>query len=501
MAGRFLLPRATAFDENGNPISGAKLEFFESGTTTQQATYSDDALTVPNTNPVIADSAGRFGDIFLLAADYKVTLSDANDVVIWTADPVRSQAPKSTVVVSVTTTTQLTVANDGNLIAADATAGAFIVTLPAAATAGDGYEVTVMKVDSSANIVTVDGSGAETINGVADLNLPDQYSSAVFRTDGTQWYASAVTQTTESRILPPDFLDDFTISISSGDAEHDVDVAPGTARSDEDNGNIILSSTITKQIDAAFAEGTNQGGLDTGTVAADTKYFVWAIAKPAGTADALFSLSNTAPTLPSGFTLKRRIGDVFTDSSSNLDGRVGQVLNTGNEKVSISITANMANFGLSWDNAEGWRRVEILFSNLAPDVDSGLFLRTSSDGGATYDSGASDYQYRTSLFTTGIATVVSGGAAQILLTGTGTSGLSATAGEEAEGIINIILPAKTTANVGVQGELSAIAGGGSLINFSGRGSRLADADVDGAQLLFDGSNNIARAEIEVYFHK
>ena len=60
MAGRFLLPRATAFDENGNPIPGAKLEFFESSTTTQQTTYSDDALTVPNTNPVIADSIFEF---------------------------------------------------------------------------------------------------------------------------------------------------------------------------------------------------------------------------------------------------------------------------------------------------------------------------------------------------------------------------------------------------------------------------------------------------------
>ena len=95
MAGRFYLPRSTAFDANGDPISGAKLEFFESGTTTQLDTFSDDALSVPNTNPVVADSAGRFGDIFLQQSDYKVVLSDADDVVIWTADPVRADSPKS----------------------------------------------------------------------------------------------------------------------------------------------------------------------------------------------------------------------------------------------------------------------------------------------------------------------------------------------------------------------------------------------------------------------
>ena len=322
MAGRFLLPRATAFDANGDPISGAKLEFFESGTSTQQNTFSDDALTTPNTNPVIADSAGRFGDIFLITADYKVTLSDADDNVIWTADPVRSESPKSTVVVSATTTTTLDASNDGNFIAADATAGAFIITLPAAATAGDGYEVTIMKIDSSSNIVTVDGDGAETINDLSDLDFPDQFSAAIFRCDGSEWFAYAITQTTATRILPPGFLDGFAVTNNSSDSEHDIDVATGTARSDADNGNVILSIAITKRIDAAFAEGTNQGGLDTGTVAADTVYFIWGISKTDGTADVLFSLSSTSPTMPSGFTLKVLLDRVKTDSSSNIINNV-----------------------------------------------------------------------------------------------------------------------------------------------------------------------------------
>ena len=88
MANRFTFPRETALDANGDPISGAKLNFYTSGTTERLDTFSDNALTVANANPVVADSAGRFGNIFLQASNYKVVLTDAADATIWTADPV-----------------------------------------------------------------------------------------------------------------------------------------------------------------------------------------------------------------------------------------------------------------------------------------------------------------------------------------------------------------------------------------------------------------------------
>lgn len=363
MAGRFYLPRSTAFDANGDPISGAKLGFFESGTTTPLDTFSDDALTVANTNPVIADSAGRFGDIFLQQADYKVELSDASDNVIWTSDPVRADSPKSSDVREVTTTTVLDTSDDGKLITADATSGAFIITLPAAATAANGYEVTVQKIDSSTNIVTVDANGSETINGTSDLDLPDQYASAVFRCDGTTWFATAITPTTDTRILPPDFRDGLTPTNNSGDADHDIDVSTGDARSDDDTGNIVLNAAITKQIDAAFAEGTNQGGLDTGTVAADTVYYIFAIAKLDGTADALFSLSDTAPTLPSGFTLKRIIGSIITDSSSNIiDGVHAVIADLTGWHYMPQVTLSSTTTDIVKGMPSGIRDVEVIFN-------------------------------------------------------------------------------------------------------------------------------------------
>ncbi len=89
MSNLFLMPRAEAQDSSGGVLAGGKLEFFTTGTSSTLDTFSDEALTTANANPVVADSAGRWGAIFLKDEAYKVVLSDSDDVQIWSADPVR----------------------------------------------------------------------------------------------------------------------------------------------------------------------------------------------------------------------------------------------------------------------------------------------------------------------------------------------------------------------------------------------------------------------------
>jgi hypothetical protein len=68
---------------------------------------------------------------------------------------------------------------------------------------------------------------------------------------------------------------------------------------------------------AAWALGTAAGGLDTGSIAANTWYHFFLIQRvDTGVVDVLFSLSATAPTLPTNYTLFRRIGSMKTDPSS-----------------------------------------------------------------------------------------------------------------------------------------------------------------------------------------
>jgi len=75
--------RTQITDSNGDPVPGAKLEFFEAGTSNQLDTYSDYALTTPNTNPVVADSGGWITVFMKKNQPYDYTCTDSNDVTIY----------------------------------------------------------------------------------------------------------------------------------------------------------------------------------------------------------------------------------------------------------------------------------------------------------------------------------------------------------------------------------------------------------------------------------
>ncbi len=80
--------RQRAFDSNGAPLPGAKLQSWLAGTTTPQALYSDDALSVPLSNPVIADGNGYFPAMFTEPVALKLELRTTADVVIWNTDDI-----------------------------------------------------------------------------------------------------------------------------------------------------------------------------------------------------------------------------------------------------------------------------------------------------------------------------------------------------------------------------------------------------------------------------
>ncbi len=88
MATRLLLPRAQRVLVDGRPANGARLYTYVSGTSTPKPVFADAARTVPQANPVVADSAGAFPDMFPEGGTYRVVLEDAAGNVIFTADDV-----------------------------------------------------------------------------------------------------------------------------------------------------------------------------------------------------------------------------------------------------------------------------------------------------------------------------------------------------------------------------------------------------------------------------
>lgn len=239
----------------------------------------------------------------------------------------------------------ITQADFGRTVTFDATGGARIATFLAASVAGSGFWFRVQKIDSSANAVTADGNLAETINGAATYVLGSQWQIITVECDGANWRtinlpASATTTvagiletateaetaartsttvavTPFSAALPPGAL--FGCVLSNGtDATNDIDITAGKWRDSTDAVNLILTSAVTKRLDAAWAVGTGNGGLDTGAIA-DTTYHIWLIKRSdTGVVDALFSASATSPTMPASYDFKRRIGSIIRASAAIL---------------------------------------------------------------------------------------------------------------------------------------------------------------------------------------
>ena len=68
-----------------------------------------------------------------------------------------------------------------------------------------------------------------------------------------------------------------------------------------------------------LTDGTaGANALDTGSIAADTWYYIFLIAKVDGTVAGLASLSSTAPTMPTDYVYKRRVGSFLTDATSDI---------------------------------------------------------------------------------------------------------------------------------------------------------------------------------------
>jgi hypothetical protein len=113
----------------------------------------------------------------------------------------------------------------------------------------------------------------------------------------------------------------LVISNNGSDANNDIDVAVGKMRDSSDTVDLELSSALTKRLDASFVAGTNQGGLFSGSKANSTWYHVFLIRKDSDRSmDVGFDTSVTAANKPAGYTYRRRIGAVRTNSSGNILG-------------------------------------------------------------------------------------------------------------------------------------------------------------------------------------
>lgn len=88
MSFRFLDQYPVYLDASGNPAAGGSLSFFNTGTTTPKAVWTDKANTISATNPHTLNSQGRPTTDLWGSGSYRVVLKDADGNTVWTLDNV-----------------------------------------------------------------------------------------------------------------------------------------------------------------------------------------------------------------------------------------------------------------------------------------------------------------------------------------------------------------------------------------------------------------------------
>lgn len=346
---RYNPPYANAWNANGAVAVGNVLTFWVSGGgyATPKSAYTDAAWTVPITS-ITAGADGKYANIFLGSGDYGIQERDINGVLLWSADPV-SSALTTAATTSVSGTVQLATVAQA-LAATSAVLAMTPATTAQAIQQGFGYGTTGGTANAITGTPTITptalaagmlislkasstNTGATTLNwaGLGAVAVKVNTTSALLACYGGEIingntyifeYSAAdacwILLTPSNRATwPPGTISGLTLSRASATT---FGIAVGYA-SNEDSGvhyDMTGASAFTKSL-SAWVVGTGNGGLDTGAVGASTWYHVHMIRKDTdGSIDYLYSLSVAAPTMPTGYTARRRIGSILTNGASQI---------------------------------------------------------------------------------------------------------------------------------------------------------------------------------------
>lgn len=135
--------------------------------------------------------------------------------------------------------------------------------------------------------------------------------------------SNGITNSTNDIRLDTSFFQNYLTGLgmanNGADATNDIDISAGCACDSTNVAIMKLTSAITKQLDAAWAVGTNAGGRMSAAAIANTTYHVWLIQRSdTGVVDVGFDVSPTTPTMPTNYDRKRRIGSIIRSGGTIL---------------------------------------------------------------------------------------------------------------------------------------------------------------------------------------
>lgn len=160
---------------------------------------------------------------------------------------------------------------------------------------------------------------AKIQNETADTLLGNPTGSSAAPSEITLGAGLAFSGTTLKATLSPPLVPNFIsgLTMSTAGSSGTMSIAAGVAN-DTTNATLMSLASAINKTTASWVVGTNNGGLDTGSIANGTWYHFYEIERlDTGVVDVIFSLSASAPSLPANYTIYRRIGSAKTDGSAH----------------------------------------------------------------------------------------------------------------------------------------------------------------------------------------
>lgn len=418
MANLFQPSLVRATDENGNPISGAKLHFYQTETTTPATIYSDQAGVVAASNPVTADSTGVFPAIYLDAAvTYRVMLKTADGATVYDIDPVRGYDDGA-----IQTAAE-------NALAASASA----VASAAAASASASTATTQAGLAASAKL------GAETAQAAAEAARDATVASAAPTIYATS--AAGIAATTDGQYFSVPSADSAEYLIlykNNAGAAQEIKRYPSTAavsalkdnigtarlaqfdtvygRTTYDTATVSASATVFSTIEMCGAEGELTGvdirvnGAGTGRIVvyqpSDSSWIITHVVDVTFAAGGLTQLVAGGGVLPSGINMPAGsfIGYQFLSGSATIryDSSIGEYAGVSSTTTTVGTTVTR-----KYNTA--YRGVSLSYTVRSPEALLTRLNQTSSQVEAiTQSGGGADYSSITQTATVGSSNAASG---------------------------------------------------------------------------------------------
>lgn len=468
--------RGPWFDSAGNPLNGGKIYTYQTGSDTAKATYTDATADTPHPNPVILDSSGCKTLFLLTDTAYRFVVKTSGGTTTETID-------------EITPVTTLS-AGIGN-------SDVNITNYALVTDAGEDLHITP-------------GAAGKLYLGSLQMPTAAPTTNQILTASDTttlQWGnpATGLVQSDSNPTLVADLKADlFSIRFSDGVGIVDANSADELIfyKTASAVNHVSLTNAATGNGPTFAAVGTDSnvniningkgtGGVvvnkltSTGALVASSTLNVTGTTTLAG----MVQGGTTFPTSPgsSNTILRSNGGGSSSWVSVGILGGALQYIETKTASSSSALTFTGLN--------SNYKSYLVICRNILPASGGAhLLLRTSTNGGSSYDSGASDYAFTSISWAAGAQFISSDNAETYLEM---VRNLSGTAGHGWGGHFYIHNPSGS-------GNYTVVEGGGSGWNGSGNyatnsigGARIAAADVDAIQ-LYMSTGNIASGTFLLY---